>query len=121
MTSNSHVEALVRFPGEVKFILSYCHEIGEWKRWREGDELANSCRIGKVERVEKVELVRVGRLLRMGCDSFLMPVRGSVGGGEPLWEQNGLPWEHSSENQWGETDGKTYSVGGKGERERQKA
>ena len=55
----------------------------------------------------------VGTLLRMGCDSFLMPVRGSVGGGEPLWEQNGLPWEHSSENQWGETDRKTNSVGGK--------
>ena len=38
-----------------------------------------------------MELVCVDRLTRMGCDSFLMPVYGSVGGGEPLWEQNGLP------------------------------
>ena len=32
-----------------------------------------------------------------------------------------IPWEHSSENQWGETDRKTNSVGGKGDRQRQKA
>ena len=56
-----------------------------------------------------LELVCVGRLLRTGCDSFLMPACLSVGGGEPLWEQNGLLWEHSGENQWGE------------ERQRQKA
>ena len=37
----------------------------------------------------------VGRLLRMGCDLFLMSVHGFVGGGETLWKQNGLPWEHS--------------------------
>ena len=30
-----------------------------------------------------VELVCVGRLLRMGCDSFVMPVCGSVESGEP--------------------------------------
>ena len=56
--------------------------------------------MGEVESVGTVELVCVGRLLRMGCDSFLIPVCGSVGGGEPLWEQSGLPWEHSVENQW---------------------
>ena len=43
------------------------------------------------EGVGKVEPAYVGRLLRMGCDSLLMPVCGSVGGEEPLWEQNGLP------------------------------
>ena len=32
--------------------------------------------------VRTVELVYVGRLLRMVCDSLLMPVCGSVGGGE---------------------------------------
>ena len=48
-------------------------------------ESANSCRIGEVEIVGAVELVCVGRLLKMGCDSFLMPVCGSAGGGEPLW------------------------------------
>ena len=30
-----------------------------------------------------------------------MPLCGSVGGGEPLWEQNGLPGGHCVENQWG--------------------
>ena len=39
---------------------------------------------GEVEGVGTVELVCVGTLLRMGCDSFLMPVCGSIGGGEPL-------------------------------------
>ena len=34
-----------------------------------------------------------------GCDSLLMPVCGSVGGGEPLWEWNGIPWEPFVENQ----------------------
>ena len=40
------------------------------------------------------------------CDPFLMSVYGFVGGGEILWEQNGLPWEHSAEKQWegGETE-----------------
>ena len=36
-----------------------------------------------------------------GCDSLLMPVCGSVGGGEPLWEWNGIPWEPFVENQCG--------------------
>ena len=32
-----------------------------------------------------------------------MPMCGSaVGGGEPLWEWNGLPWEPFVENQCGE-------------------
>ena len=48
----------------------------------EGDhESADSCRIGEVEVVGAVELVCVGRLFSMGCDSFLIPVCGSVGGG----------------------------------------
>ena len=38
-------------------------------------ESADSCRMGKVENVETVKLVCVGRLLRMGCDLFLMSVR----------------------------------------------
>ena len=41
---------------------------------------ANSCRIKKIEGVELVGLVYVGKLFRMGCDSLLMHVRGSVGG-----------------------------------------
>ena len=36
----------------------------------------------------------------MGYDPFLMSVCGSIGSGETLWEQNGLSWEHSAENQW---------------------
>ena len=54
----------------------------------------------KVKSVGTLELMCVGRLLRMGCDPFLMSVCGSAGVGETLWEQNGLPWEHSAENQW---------------------
>ena len=54
-------------------------------------ESANSCRMGEVENVGTVELVCVGRLLRMGCDPFLIPVCGSVGSWETLWEQNGIP------------------------------
>ena len=50
----------------------------------EGDhESADSCRIGEVEGVGTVELVCVGRLLKMGCDSFVMLVFRSVGSGEP--------------------------------------
>ena len=48
-------------------------------RGRESD----CSRMGEVEGVGMVELVCVGRLLRMGYDSFLMPVCGSVGSGEP--------------------------------------
>ena len=71
-----------------------------------GHESADSCRMEEVESVGKVELVCVGRLLKMGCDLFLMSACGSVGDGETLWEQNELPWEHSAENQWkgGETE-----------------
>ena len=57
-----------------------------------GHESADSCRMGEVRSVGMVELLCVGRLLRI--------VRGFVGGGETLWEQNQLPWEHSAENQW---------------------
>ena len=65
-------------------------------------ESVDSCRMGEVEGVGTVELVCIGRLLRMSCDSLLMPVCGSVGGREPLWEPNGLRWEHSVENQCGQ-------------------
>ena len=65
-----------------------------------GHESAGSCKMVEFESLVTVELVRLGRLLRMGCDPFLMSVCGFVGGGETLWEQNGLPWEHSTENQW---------------------
>ena len=48
----------------------------------EGDhKSADSCRMGEVEGVGMVELVCVGRLLRIGCDFFVMPVCGSVGSG----------------------------------------
>ena len=71
-----------------------------------GHESADYSRMGDVESVRAVELVCAGRLLRMGCDPFLMSVYGFVGGGETLWEQNGLPWEHSAEKRWegGETE-----------------
>ena len=62
---------------------------------------ADSCRMGGIEGVGTVELEYVGRLLRMGCDFLLMPVSGSVGSGKPPWEQNGLPWKHFVEKQWG--------------------
>ena len=58
-------------------LFSYCHEI--------------SCIMGEVESVGTVRLVCVGRLLRMGCDPFLISVCGSVGVGKTLWKQNGLP------------------------------
>ena len=88
----------------------------------EGDhESIDSCRMREVEGVGTVELVCVGTLLRMGCDSFLMHVCGSIGGGELLWKQNGLPWEHSVENKWAGGGGggrgrdkKFNSVGGRG-------
>ena len=40
--------------------------------------------MGEVESVGTVELVCVGRLLRMGCGPFLMPVCGFLGGGETM-------------------------------------
>ena len=51
-----------------------------------GHESADSGRMGEVESAGMVELVCVGRLLRMGCDPFLMSVFGSVEGGETLWK-----------------------------------
>ena len=48
----------------------------------EGDhKSADSCRMGEVEGVEMVELMCVGRLLRIGCDIFVIPMCGSVGSG----------------------------------------
>ena len=50
----------------------------------EGDhESADSCKIVEVEGVGTVELVFVGRLLRVGCDSFVMLLCKSVRSGEP--------------------------------------
>ena len=49
-----------------------------------GHESVESCGMGEVESVETVELVCVGRLLRMGCGPFLMPVCGFLGGGETM-------------------------------------
>ena len=40
---------------------------------------AGSCRIGEIKGVGKVELVCVGRRLRMGGESLLLPVWRSVG------------------------------------------
>ena len=51
---------------------------------------ADSCRMWEIEVARTVELVHVGILLRIGCDSLLMLMCGSDGGGEPLWELNGL-------------------------------
>ena len=45
---------------------------------REGHhKSADSCRMGQVEGLGAVRLVCVGRLLRIGCDSFLMSMCGS--------------------------------------------
>ena len=69
----------------------------------------DSCRIGGIED---------------GCDSLLMLVCGSVGGGEPLWESNGLPWEHFIKNQLGGggrrgRNRRPNLVGKRGKRQRQ--
>ena len=56
-----------------------------------GHKSADSCIMGEVESVGTVRLVCVGRLLRMGCDPFLVSVCRSVGVGKTLWKQNGLP------------------------------
>ena len=71
---------------------------------------ADSCRMGGIEGVGTVELEYVGRLLRMGCDFLLMPVSGSVGSGKPPWEQNGLPWKHFVEKQWGAGEAERESL-----------
>ena len=41
---------------------------------------ADSCRAGEIEVVRTVDLGCVGRLLRMGGESLLLPVWRSVGG-----------------------------------------
>ena len=41
----------------------------------------DSCRTGEVEGVGTVELVCVGELLKMGGESLLLPLWGSIGGG----------------------------------------
>ena len=69
-----------------------------------------------------VELVCIGRLLRMACDSFIMPMCGSVRSGEPgsrmSYHGNTL-----LRNNGGRRGGhrKPNSVGGEEERQRQKA
>ena len=45
---------------------------------------ADSCTIGEIEGVGMVGLVHEDKLLKMGCDSLLMPVCGSIEGGGPL-------------------------------------
>ena len=49
-----------------------------------GRESVDSCTIGEVESLATVELVCVGRLLKMNCGPFLMPVCEFVGGGETM-------------------------------------
>ena len=92
------------------------------------NESSDSCRMGEVEGVGMVELVCVGRLLRMGCDSFVMPVCGSVGSGEP---GSGISYHgnillRTNEGAWGgggggEAETESLIFGGEGERQRQKA
>ena len=83
MMSNSHHWSPGSIHREVKFILllpwNWCVET----MWEVDHKSADSCRMGEVEGVGMVELVCAGRLLRMGCDSFVMSVCGSVGSGEP--------------------------------------
>ena len=89
----------------------------------DGDHLsADSCRMGEVEGVGMVELVCVGRLLRMGCDSFVMPMCGSVGSGEPgsRMSYHGNILLRTNGGRRG-IDRKPNSVGGDEERQRQKA
>ena len=83
MTSNSQHWSPGSILREVKFILLL---LSNWRVETMGEEdhkSADSCRMGEVEGVGTVGLVCVGRLLRMGCDSFVMPLCGSVGSGEP--------------------------------------
>ena len=83
MTSNSHCWSPGSIRREVKIILLlpwnwHVETMGE-----RDQESADSCRMGEVEGVGTVELVCIGRLLRMGCDSFIMPMCGSVASGKP--------------------------------------
>ena len=83
MTSNSYRWSPGSISGEVKFIFLLPWNL-RVETMGEGDhESADSCKIVEVEGVGAVELVCVGRLLRMGCDSFVMLVCGSVRSGEP--------------------------------------
>ena len=73
--------ALIQFRKEVEFVLSYCHKTGMTRRWGGGSRgydlqvtSANSCRTRQIEGVRTVELVCVAGLLRMGGESFLLPV-----------------------------------------------
>ena len=78
--------------------------------------------MGEVKSVGTVELVCVGRLLRMGCDSFVMPMCGSVGSGEPgsRMSYHGNILLRTNGGRRG-IDRKPNSVGGDEERQRQKA
>ena len=116
MMSNSHCSSPGSIHREVKFILllpwNWCVET-----MGDGDhQSADSCRMGEVEGVGMVELVCVGRLLRMGCDSFVMPVCGSLGSAEPGsrmgYHGNILLWINGG--RWSR-DRKPNSVGWRGE------
>ena len=118
MTSNSQRRSPGSILREVKFILLLP---SNWRveTMREGDhESADCCRMGEVEGVGTVELVCVGRLLRMGCDSFAMPLCGSVGSGEPgsRMGYHGNILLRTSGGRRGRNR-KPNSVGGKGEAE----
>ena len=75
-------EALVRYR-EVKFILLLPWIWRVEKMEKEDHDSADSSRMGEVEGVGTVELVCVGRLLRIGCVSFVIPACGFFGSGEP--------------------------------------
>ena len=76
----------------------------------------------QVEGVGTVELVCIGRLLRMACDSFIMPMCGSIRSGEPgsRMSYHGNILLRSNGGRRGR-DRKPNSVGGEEERQRQKA
>ena len=73
-------------------------------------ESANSSRMGEVEIVGTVELFCVGRLLRIGCDSFLIPVCGSAGGGNLSASRMGYHGNILLRTNWGRGDEKTESL-----------
>ena len=85
---------------------------------KEDHDSADSSRMGEVEGVGTVELVCVGRLLRMGCVSFVIPVCGSFGSGEPGsrigYHRNILLRTNGGRRG---RDRKPNSVGGRGEAE----
>ena len=83
MTSNSYRWSPGSISGEVKFIFLLPWNL-RVETMGEGDhESADSCKIVEVEGVGTVELVFVGRLLRVGCGSFVMLLCKSVRSGEP--------------------------------------